>query len=118
MINISTQEKLTVRNSRHTEQVKYSRNDSGPSFQSSHHHPNSHKKKLRINFKATLCQALVAHSFDPSTQEAEAGQSPGSTPPWSLQSKFLDSQGYTEKPCLNNKYIHTHVRTYIHTHAN
>jgi hypothetical protein len=42
---------------------------------------------------------MVAHAFNPSTQEAEAedfwvpGQ-PG------LQSEFQDSQGYTEKPCL------------------
>jgi hypothetical protein len=35
----------------------------------------------------------VAHAFDPSTQEAEAGQ-PG------LQSECQDSQGYTENPCL------------------
>jgi hypothetical protein len=41
---------------------------------------------------------VVAHPFNPSTWEAEAdfwvqGQ-PG------LQSEFQDSQGYTEKPCL------------------
>jgi hypothetical protein len=44
---------------------------------------------------------VVAHTFNPSTWEAEAsgfwvwGQ-PG------LQSEFQDSQGYTEKPCLEN----------------
>jgi hypothetical protein len=40
---------------------------------------------------------VVAHAFNPSTQEAEAGgflSQPG------LQSEFQDSQGYTEKPCL------------------
>jgi hypothetical protein len=40
---------------------------------------------------------VVAHAFDPSTREAEAGgflSQPG------LQSDFQDSQGYTEKPCL------------------
>jgi hypothetical protein len=38
-------------------------------------------------------QCPVVHTFNPSTWEAEAGQ-PG------LQSEFQDSQGYTEKPCL------------------
>jgi hypothetical protein len=40
--------------------------------------------------------AAVAHAFNPSTWEAEAGgvrRQPG------LQSEFQDSQGYTEKPC-------------------
>jgi hypothetical protein len=34
-----------------------------------------------------LCRAVVAHAFNPSTWEAEAGG-------------FLCRQGYTEKPCL------------------
>jgi hypothetical protein len=51
-------------------------------------------------------QAVVAHAFNPSTWEAEAGGSladlwvkgqPG------LQSEFQDSQGYTEKPCLRKQ---------------
>ena len=39
---------------------------------------------------------LMAHAFNPSTWEAEAGGflSGG------LQSEFQDSQGYTEKPCF------------------
>jgi hypothetical protein len=42
---------------------------------------------------------VVAHAFNPSTLEAEAGSlwvqgQPG------LQSEFQDSQGYIEKPCL------------------
>jgi hypothetical protein len=42
---------------------------------------------------------VVAHTFNPSTREAEAGGflrflRPG------LQSELQDSQGYTEKPCL------------------
>jgi hypothetical protein len=41
--------------------------------------------------------AVVVHSFDPITQEAEAGGSQGQP---GLQSKFQDSQGYTEKSCL------------------
>jgi hypothetical protein len=46
--------------------------------------------------------AMVAHAFNPSTREAEVvdfwvwGQ-PG------LQSEFQDSQGYTEKPCLEKR---------------
>jgi hypothetical protein len=42
---------------------------------------------------------VVAHTFNPSTREAEQADfwvrgQPG------LQSEFQDSQGYTEKPCL------------------
>jgi hypothetical protein len=43
----------------------------------------------------------VAHAFNPSTWEAEAGGFPSSRPAWSTE--FQDSQGYTEKPCLKNK---------------
>jgi hypothetical protein len=39
---------------------------------------------------------VVAHAFNPSTWEGVRGQ-PG------LQSEFQDSQGYTEKPCLEKK---------------
>ena len=39
---------------------------------------------------------VVVHDFNPSTREAEAGQ-PG------LQSEFQDSQGSTEKPCLEEE---------------
>jgi hypothetical protein len=38
---------------------------------------------------------MVAHVFNPSTREAEAGGF--------LQSEFQDSQGYTEKPCLEKQ---------------
>jgi hypothetical protein len=43
---------------------------------------------------------VVAHTFSPSTQEAQAGGSlwVGGQP--SLQSQFQYRQGYTEKPCL------------------
>jgi hypothetical protein len=48
-------------------------------------------------------QVVVAHAFNPSNSEAEAsgclrvqGQ-PG------LHKEFQDSQGYTEKPCLEKK---------------
>jgi hypothetical protein len=42
---------------------------------------------------------VVAHAFNPSTWEAEAGGFLSSRPAWS-KSEFQDSQGYTEKPCL------------------
>ena len=45
-------------------------------------------------------QAVVAHTFNPITQEAEAGGSLELKVSLILQSKFQDSQGYTEKPCL------------------
>jgi hypothetical protein len=44
---------------------------------------------------------VVAHAFNPSTWEAEAGRFLSSKP--GLQSEFQDSQGYTEKPCLKTK---------------
>jgi hypothetical protein len=50
--------------------------------------------------KNTFGENRVAHAFNPSTWEVEAGGflrvrgQPG------LQSEFQDSQGYTEKPCL------------------
>jgi hypothetical protein len=40
---------------------------------------------------------VVAHAFNPSTWEAEAGGFRGQP---GLQSELQDSQGYTEKPCL------------------
>ena len=42
---------------------------------------------------------MVAHTVNPSTQEAETGRSLVPSQP-GLQSEFWDSQGYTEKPCL------------------
>jgi hypothetical protein len=50
----------------------------------------------------TTCQAVVAHAFNPSTWEAEAGGFLSLRPAWSM-SEFQDSQGYTEKHCLKNK---------------
>ena len=56
---------------------------------------------LLCSIKDTLLsRAVVAHAFNPSTWEAEAGgflRQPG------LQSEFQDSQGYTEKPCLEKQ---------------
>jgi hypothetical protein len=45
---------------------------------------------------------MVEHAFNPSTQEAEACRFLNSRQP-GLQSKFQDSQGYTEKPCLRER---------------
>jgi hypothetical protein len=42
---------------------------------------------------------VVADTFNPSTQEAEAGEFLSSRPA-GLQSEFQDSQGYPEKPCI------------------
>jgi hypothetical protein len=42
---------------------------------------------------------VVAHTFNPSTWEAEAGGFLSSRPAWST-SEFQDSQGYSEKSCL------------------
>jgi hypothetical protein len=44
---------------------------------------------------------MVAHAFNLSTWEAEAGRFLSSRPAWSTE--FQDSQGYTEKPCLEKK---------------
>jgi hypothetical protein len=45
---------------------------------------------------------VVVHAFNPSTREAEAIGFLSSRPP-GLQSEFQDSQGYTEKPCLEKQ---------------
>ena len=42
--------------------------------------------------------AVVAHTFNPSTQEAEDGEFEASLA--GLLSEFQDSQSYREKPCL------------------
>jgi hypothetical protein len=42
---------------------------------------------------------VVAHGFNPSTQEVEASGFLISRTAWSTI-EFQDSQGYTEKPCL------------------
>jgi hypothetical protein len=57
--------------------------------------------KISLSYRVISCPqkkkilSIVAHTFNPSTPEAEtvSGQ-PG------LQIEFQDSQGYTEKPCL------------------
>jgi hypothetical protein len=47
-------------------------------------------------------QAVVAHTFNPSTWEAEAGRFLSSRPAWAT-SEFQGSQSYTEKPCLEKQ---------------
>jgi hypothetical protein len=42
---------------------------------------------------------VVVHAFNPSTREAEAGRFLSSRPAWTTN-EFHDSQGYTEKPCI------------------
>jgi hypothetical protein len=55
---------------------------------------------IKLTYKQDLQPGSVAHVFNPSTWEAEAGGFLSSTPAWSTKVKFQDSQGYTEKPCL------------------
>jgi hypothetical protein len=52
---------------------------------------------------------VVAHTFNPSTWETEAGGFLSSRPS-GLQSEFQDSQGYTEKNCFEKK-IKTKTKT-------
>jgi hypothetical protein len=60
----------------------------------------THTHNIKINFKNVKASwAVVAHAFKPRTWEAEAGGC--SRPAWSIE--FQDSQGYTEKPCLEKK---------------
>jgi hypothetical protein len=59
------------------------------------------KKKAFRTFLPQNCKsspAVVTHAFNPSTWEAKAGRFLSSRS--GLQSEFQDSQGYTEKPCL------------------
>ena len=49
-----------------------------------------------------MSRAVVVHTFNPSTREAEVGGFLSSRPAC-IQSEFQDSQGYTEKPCLKKK---------------
>jgi hypothetical protein len=53
----------------------------------------------------------MVHAFNPSTREAEAGGFLSSGQP-GLQSEFQDSQGYTEKPCLEPPPPKNHVLNY------
>jgi hypothetical protein len=52
--------------------------------------------------KLTRRWVVVAHAFNPSTWEAEAGRFL-SLRPAGLQSAFQDNQNYTEKPCLEKQ---------------
>jgi hypothetical protein len=55
----------------------------------------SHSRLLKYVF---LSRAVVEHTFNPSTWEAEAGGFLSCQP--GLQSEFQDSQDYIEKPVL------------------
>jgi hypothetical protein len=50
-----------------------------------------------------LKPGVVAHAFNPSTLEPEAGGFLSSRGQPGLQSELQDSQGYTEKPCLKKQ---------------
>ena len=51
-----------------------------------------------------MSRAVVVHTFNPSTREAEVGGFLSSRPAC-IQSEFQDSQCYTEKPCLKKKKL-------------
>jgi hypothetical protein len=53
---------------------------------------------------------VVAHAFNPSTWEVEAGRFLSLRPP-GLQREFQDSQDYTEKPCLEKTNKQTNKQT-------
>jgi hypothetical protein len=54
-----------------------------------------------LSIKTYYQPGVVAHAFNPSTGEAEAGGFLSSRPAWSTE--FQDSQGYTEKPYLQKQ---------------
>ena len=57
-----------------------------------------------INYtNAPFWALVVVHGFIPSTQDAKTGGSLGVQGQPGLQSEFQDSQGYTEKPCLEKQ---------------
>jgi hypothetical protein len=63
-------------------------------------HADTHTQKYIL--KVTFKPSVVAQAFNPSTREAEAGGFLSLRPAWSTK-WVQDSQGYTEKPCLENK---------------
>jgi hypothetical protein len=63
---------------------------------------------------------MVAHAFNPRTWEVEASEFLISKPACSTQSEYQDSQGYTEKPCLEKpkeKNTVLQVMTELHIKA-
>jgi hypothetical protein len=54
---------------------------------------------------------MVAHAFNPSTREVEAGGFLSSRPAWST-SEFQDS--YTEKPCLEKPKEKKKLKLYLY----
>jgi hypothetical protein len=62
----------------------------------------SRGKDSNLIKKISLGQAVVSHTFNPSTWEEEAGKFLSPRPAWST-SEFQDRQGYTEKPGLEKK---------------
>jgi hypothetical protein len=56
---------------------------------------------------------VVAHTFNPSTWEAQAGGFLSSRPAWST--KWIPgSQGYTEKPCLKKQNKNNNKKIILH----
>jgi hypothetical protein len=68
---------------------------------------------MALWLRTLIALGVVAHAFNPSTQEAEAGVISEFKPSLIYKSEFQDSQGYTEKPCLKKpkkkKYIYIYL---------
>ena len=59
---------------------------------------------LKCLIKKTLCShPVVAHTFNPSSWEAEAGKSQWVQGQPGLQRKFQDSQAYTQSNCIKKE---------------
>jgi hypothetical protein len=59
---------------------------------------------ITISHKNCILSSVgIAHAFNPRTQEAEAGGSLEFEA--NVVYRFQDSQGYTEKPCLEKQLI-------------
>jgi hypothetical protein len=51
------------------------------------------KMKINLYKIPKQSEAVMAHAFNPSTGEAEAGAFLSTRPAWALQSKFQERQG-------------------------
>jgi hypothetical protein len=61
-----------------------------------------------LKLKCILSQTMVTHNINPSTWEADTGDLWVLDQP-DLQSNFQDSQGYTEKSCLEKENVFRYI---------